>query len=64
MIIHVLPVNDLEPHEEVGTACKCEPRVEFAEGGMLVIHNAYDNREILEKVNQILDSEANKFLEN
>jgi len=55
MIIHIIPVNDLKPHEEEGTACKCEPRVEFLEGGMLVIHNAYDNREIIEKVNDLLN---------
>jgi hypothetical protein len=59
MIIHILPKNDLEPHEEEGTICKCNPRVEFVEGGMLVIHNAYDNREIIEQVNQILKGDQN-----
>lgn len=59
MIIHVLPVNDLKPHDEEGTACQCEPRIEFVEGGILVIHNAYDNREIIEKVNQILEGNKN-----
>lgn len=56
MIIHILPVNDLKPHEEEGTTCECEPRVEFVEGGMLVIHNAYDNREIIEKVTDLLNT--------
>lgn len=57
MIIHILPINDLEPHDEEGTTCKCEPRVEFAEGGMLVIHNAFDNREIIEQVIKILQND-------
>jgi hypothetical protein len=59
MIIHVLPINDLEPHDEEGTICKCEPKVEFVEGGMLVIHNAYDQREIIEQVNKILKGDKN-----
>ena len=58
MIIHVLPVNDLEPHDEEGTTCKCEPRVEFVEGGMLVVHNSFDNREMIEQVNEILEKEG------
>lgn len=60
MIVHVLPVNDLEPREEEGTTCKCEPRVEFVEGGILVIHNAYDQREIIEQVNNILETKKDK----
>lgn len=62
MIIHILPVNDLEPHDEEGTTCKCEPRVEFVEGGMLVIHNSYDHREIIEQVNKILEGDKNELL--
>lgn len=58
MVIHVLPVDDLEPHDEEGTTCKCEPRVEFVEGGILVVHNSFDNREIIEQVNEILEKEG------
>ena len=57
MVIHVLPVNDLEPHDEEGTTCKCEPRVEFVEGGMLVVHNSFDGREMIEQVKEILEDE-------
>jgi len=57
MVIHVLPVDDLEPHDEEETTCKCEPRVEFVEGGILVVHNSFDNREIIEQVNEILEKE-------
>jgi len=60
MITHVLPINDLKPHEGESTVCECEPRVEFVDGGILVIHNAYDNREILEKVNDLLNPGDNQ----
>ena len=59
MIIHILPVNDLKPHEEEGTACQCEPKIEFVEGEMLVIHNAFDHREVIEQVNKILEGDKN-----
>lgn len=50
---HIVPINDLEPHQEEGTTCKCEPKVIFPEGGdMLVVHNSFDGREILEKVEE------------
>ena len=52
-IIHVLPIDDLKPHEESST-CECEPRVEIVEGGMLVVHNSWDGREWVEKANDIL----------
>jgi len=55
MIIHILPTNDLEPHEQE-TTCKCKPRVEFVEGGMLVIHNSFDQRELEEQIKEILES--------
>lgn len=47
MIWHILPVNDVEEHEESST-CKCEPRIEIAGGDMLMIHNSFDGRELLE----------------
>ena len=48
--IHVLPVNDLKDHDEVGLECKCGPRVEKqSEGHFLVIHNSFDKCELFEK---------------
>ena len=58
-MIHVLPIDDLEPHIESGTSCKCNPRVEIEEGELIVIHNAFDMREILEKVESILKNDGN-----
>ena len=39
MAVHILPVNDLEKHEET-TTCKCNPTIEILENGeMMIIHN-------------------------
>jgi hypothetical protein len=46
--IHVLPVADSKSHTEVGTRCKCEPRIEQVGDGTIVVHNAYDGREFYE----------------
>lgn len=50
-IYHVLPVNDLKPHSESGTRCKCDPVISEDHDGTghtLVIHNSYDGREFWE----------------
>ena len=57
MAIHVLPNNDLEPHEESST-CKCEPRVIHENGEMIIIHNSYDGREGVEWANEILGQKS------
>jgi len=45
---HILPTNDLKEHEESST-CECYPTIEIKDNGdMLVIHNAFDGREIFE----------------
>lgn len=51
-IHHVSPTNDSREHDtENGGQCECEPRVEFLENGdTLVIHNAWDGREIIEGI--------------
>lgn len=50
---HVLPVNDLEPHEE-NTTCKCKPNVIHQAGNMIVVHNSFDGREGVEWAKEIL----------
>jgi hypothetical protein len=47
-MIHVLPINDLKPHEEEGTMCPCGPVVEWEHDEALVIHNSFDRRELTE----------------
>ena len=54
MTQHVLPVNDLKHHTE-NTTCECSPKVEHINGNMVVIHNSYDGREIIEQVNEIVN---------
>lgn len=54
-MISVLPTNDIEEHEE-STTCKCEPKVIYENGEMIVVHNSFDGREGLEIVNEILSS--------
>ena len=58
--VHVLPVNDLRTHVEVGTWCHCLPRIEREHGGAVVIHNAYDGREFGEQVGMELKVQKNK----
>lgn len=53
---HLLPTNDLKPHEETST-CGCEPNVEILENGdMMIIHNSFDGREAIEMFNDIINS--------
>ena len=55
MAIHITPIGDLEPHEE-NTTCKCEPKVIYENGEMIVIHNSFDGREGVEITNEILNN--------
>lgn len=51
MIQHVYPVKDLFEHKLDGTPCECYPDFEQDENGnILIIHNAYDGRDIIEEV--------------
>ena len=43
---HVIPTNDLHDHE-LTTSCECDPTVDWDRG--LVVHNAFDKREEVEK---------------
>jgi hypothetical protein len=47
--VHVLPVNDLIDHDDVGDDCVCGPAVEHVPSdtgdGWLITHNSLDGRE-------------------
>jgi len=45
--IQVVPENDIFEHTETEN-CGCNPVVEDVNGSRLIIHNAWDNREIHE----------------
>ena len=51
-MIHVLPVNDIKEHVE-DTTCECEPTIDFKNG--IIVHNAFDGREHLERAKEILN---------
>jgi hypothetical protein len=46
-MINIIPINDLEEHEEFST-CKCCPSLIIENGEMIILHNSFDKREIIE----------------
>lgn len=58
--MHVYPLDDLKEHDTSGTDCHCNPRIEVIGGSLLIIHNAYDHREIIEEANEILEEYRNE----
>lgn len=44
-VVHVLPVDDLIEHEDIGDECVCGPDVAFVTGGQVVTHHSLDGRE-------------------
>lgn len=63
--IHVFPNGDSRPHYLEGGDCACKPRVEtsdpktgkpYPDGGKLVIHRAFDGREIIEEAEAIKEA--------
>ncbi len=43
-MINIVPVNDLKEHTEEST-CDCNPELVIENGEMILVHNAYDNRD-------------------
>ena len=59
---HVYPTNDEKPHVLEGTGCACGPSVLWNDpetnepfSTALVVHNAWDCREVVERAQKILD---------
>ena len=57
---NILPINDIESHTE-DSICKCNPKVIFENGEMIVVHNSFDGREYKE---QLIDEVERQFLCN
>jgi hypothetical protein len=55
--VHVYPENDLREHVTVGTDCPCDPMVEVVGANLLIIHYAFDHREIVEQAIDIMNSD-------
>ena len=53
--IHVMPVDDLREH--VFKDCPCNPRIEVVGANLIYVHNAWDHREAVEQVEEMLGIE-------
>lgn len=42
---HIVPLEDLLPHTEKGTDCRCDPRCEVYGAVLVIVHNSFDGRE-------------------
>lgn len=56
-MIHIIPNKDLKEHTEE-TTCECEPTIDWE--NEIVIHNAFDGREHLERAKEILCQNSGK----
>jgi hypothetical protein len=55
--VHAYPLNDLREHLLVGVSCPCIPSVTLEGATLIVTHNAFDHREIVEEAMRILRGE-------
>ncbi len=53
-MVIIVPINDIREHEENSSTCPCDPKVEIKNGEMVLIHNAFDHRQIVEQAREIL----------
>ncbi len=55
--IHVYPVNDEKEHDVEDSeglgCCSCNPVIDWSGPRVLVIHNAFDMRELIEQAEEI-----------
>lgn len=54
MIIHILPVDDSEIHSIFGTICRCNPIPKNENGNVILIHQSFDLREVVEEAYSVL----------
>lgn len=56
--VHIVPIGDLQKHDDGSRACWCQPRIEtidprtgapFPSWGALVIHHSADGRDLVEQ---------------
>ena len=47
--VDVMPVNDLREHIP-GTHCPCKPTIEIVGANLVIIHNSWDGRELIEQI--------------
>ena len=49
-MIHVYPLDEESRHNLTGTLCECMPTVDFNGSEAIVVHNAFDGREMFEQL--------------
>jgi hypothetical protein len=49
--IHVYPTHDKREHITEGTDCPCNPKIEVHGATLVIIHHAWDFREVAEELN-------------
>jgi hypothetical protein len=54
-MLHVYPLDEESQHNLTGTDCECMPAVDFDLPEALVVHNAFDGREIFEQLAEMED---------
>lgn len=58
-IYHLLPIDDTHPHTE-SINCLCNPVGGYnKDGKFLVVHNAFDGRELMEESKKNLEENLN-----
>jgi hypothetical protein len=57
--IQIIPCNDTKEHEQTQW-CECNPNFEMVNNILIVTHNAYDLREVIELANEILNNNNTK----
>ena len=45
---NILPTNDLKEHTE-SEKCDCKPKIKYVNRSIIIVHNSYDGRDIIEK---------------
>lgn len=53
---HVVPMNDLHEHSLVGTNCHCDPEMIPSEPLPIIVHAAWDCRELIEQAEVIKEA--------
>lgn len=56
--IHVLPLGELEEHG-TDSGCICGPRVDIEGAHLVIVHNSFDHREIVEEAINIMNGVDN-----
>jgi len=52
--IHVYPINDTEEHDLESSTCHCSPYLEVVGGDLLVVHTAFDGRDVIEEAQELI----------